>query len=300
MPWIAVLAAVAGLQVNAVPTTSSPAPPEITVYGRIERDAQGLVRRFGRPSSGERLARWRAPICFGVEGLSAEHNRWIDARMGDLAESIGARVDSDRCVPNIVVLISDKELELRQHIGRRAYRYLSVTSNPLDRDQLTLFTKDDGEPAHVFYSTATASAVTGISLSGGSSDTAAFDSGGPLGAPVVMGTASHLVPIVEPSLARAVLVLDAKRLVGKSLEQIAAYAALITLAQVRTNPPLRDPPSIAALFDATPPSDLTVWDKAYLRALYGEASQINLSMQQSQMADILSQIVRTGVPQKTH
>ncbi len=44
--------------------------------------------------------------------------------------------------------------------------------------------------------------------------------------------------------------------------------------------------------DLAAPGDLTVWDRAYLHALYSGGGQINLSMQQSVLADQMAQMVR--------
>jgi hypothetical protein len=274
---------------------AQPAPDstaEITVYGHIIRDAPTLVERFGRPTSGDRLARWREPVCVGVDGLDPQHDRWLAARIGDIAENVGAPVGPSGCTANIVVLVAQQDLALRQRIGQRAYRYLNAAARPVDKTQLAAFVRADGAPAHLFYATGTAVGATGVSLASGYSNTAQFGLNQSLGAPVVQGQASRLIPIAEPSLARVVLVLDGGRLEGKSLEQVAAYAALVTLAEVRIDPPLREPASIAALFTDASPDDLTVWDRAYLKGLYSSGSQINLSMQQSVLADRLTQVVR--------
>lgn len=294
MPAIALLAA--ALLASEPPATPvPPTPQEITVYGRIIHDAPHLVKRFGRPTTFDRLGRWRAPVCVKVDGLDPQHDRWVAARVGDIAESVGAPAETGPCTPNIIVLIFAPDAPVRAKIGKGAYSYLNATSKPVDRNQLDAFTRVDGAPAHLFYATGTASSATGATLTAGSSDTAQFSTGVG-GAPVVHGGASRLVPMTEPALARVFLVLDGARLKGKSLEQIAAYAAVVTLAEVRTDPPQTDPASITALFTDAPPPDLTLWDRAYLRALYAGNGQINLSMQQSVLADQLVKVVQAAAP----
>lgn len=287
------------LQAAAAPAASAAPPPapegEVTVYGKIIRDAPHLVKRFGHATSGDRLARWRQPVCAEVHGLDAKHDQWVAARMMDLADSLGARVDGRGCDPNIIVIVSRDDGAVRADLAKHAYDYMNFATNrPVDKNQLFAFTKADDLPAHLFYATGVATGDTGSTLRSGYADSTDVNFGQGQGPPVVRGGASRLIPMTEPSLTRVFLVLDGKRLVGKSLLQIAAYATLVTLAEVRTDPPLRDPESISALFTDTPPPDLTLWDRAYLQALYRGASQINLNMQQSVLADQMADVVRAS------
>jgi hypothetical protein len=84
-----------------------------------------------------------------------------------------------------------------------------------------------------------------------------------------------------------VLVIDAKRLVGLNGQQIGAYVALRSMADV--NDVDIATPTMANMFSlqqlAKPvPDDLTFWDRAYLGALYKTESEPNLQLQQSAMA----------------
>jgi len=279
---------------------AAPAPTDtITVYGKVLRDAPHLVKRFGHATSADRLARWRAPICVVVRGLAADHTAWIASRIKDIARQAGAVVDPNACDPNLIVIVAADDVAVRAKVVKRAYDYLNVgSSKPIDQVQLSTFAKADGAPAHIFYTTGYASAVTGGALVAGYSESTQFGVNDPFGAPVVSGTASRLAPHTEPAFTRVLLVLDGRKVSGRSLQQIAAYAAMVTLAEIRIDEPLTEPATITSIFadaDAsrTPAADLTLWDKAYLRALYGTASQSNLVMQQSFMADKLKRVVQS-------
>ena len=298
MPIRALIAAISALlSVAGVRAAEAPPTQEITVYGRIIHDAPRLVEQFGQPSDGERLARWRRPICVDVSGLEPQRAQWIAARIKDIAEAVGAPVEDGACVPNLIVVVAKDDVAMRGRLAARANAaFRGADRWPLDKVQLAAFEKTDGAPAHIFYSLGTAVSVTGAETMVGDAGTAQYDTG-ILGAPTVSGYASRLVPMTEPSLSRVFLVLDGRQLVGRSPQQIAAYAAVTALAQVRIAAPLHTPASITALFQdekdgLAAPNDLTIWDHAYLTSLYATDSQINLSMQQSFLADQLAKVVR--------
>ena len=275
---------------------AEPPPQDITVYGRIIHDAPRLVEQFGQPSAGERLARWRTAICPYVTGLEPLRDQWIAARIKDVAEAVGAPVEDRDCRPNLLVIVAKDDKAVRARLAARADAALRTGRWPIDKVQLLAFARDDGAPAHIFYSTGVAVAVTGAEMTTGYEGAPSYD-GGLLGPPTVSGYASHLVPMTEPSMNRAFLVLDGRQLVGLSPQQIAAYVAVITLAQVRIAAPLHSPASITAVFQdekdgLASPNDLTVWDHAYLKALYATDSQMNLTMQESYLADQLKRVVR--------
>ena len=310
-PCIIVALLISGSADAQTPKPTDPAPTDpgltdtgptdtVTVYGKVLRDAPHLVKRFGHATSGDRLARWRAPICVAVGGLATEHQTWIISRINDIARQAGAAVEPQPCDPNLIVIVAADDVALRAKVLKRSDEYLNVGSpKPIDKVQLSSFAKDDGAPAHIFYATGNVSAVTGGALVPGYSESTQFGVNDSFGAPVVNGTASRLGPMTEPGLTRVFLVLDGRQVSGRSLQQIAAYAAMVTLAEIRIDAPLTNPATITSMFaDAkagvTPASDLTEWDKAYLRALYGTASQMNLAMQQSFMADKLKQVVQSG------
>jgi hypothetical protein len=109
---------------------------------------------------------------------------------------------------------------------------------------------------------------------------------------------SRLAPHVEPSLERVVLVLDGRRLTNLPVSQIAAYAAVVTLAEIRTSQPVQGVKTITTLFadlDAgrTPAEDLTFWDRAYLGALYGAEAQSDFSAQRSAMSNRIAHAIES-------
>jgi hypothetical protein len=281
---------------TAPPTAQIPSATvaDITVTAPSRKRVPALVETFGRPTSGDRLSRWRGPVCPYVTGLAPEQNSFIAARIIQISKAAKQLAPEKRCDPNIIVIAAGNDLTLRQQIGQHAQTLLSPLSRwPVDKLQLWAFIKDDGLPAHVFYASSTVSAFGGgTPLDEGNISGSLADISGALnafGAPVVAhAPGSRLVPPVDDAFNRVVIVLDGRQLEGLTSGQIAAYVSMITLAEVRIEAPPRDVDTIINLFTdrkagRTPPQDLTFWDRAYLGALYNAPTQINISMQRSVM-----------------
>jgi len=278
---------------SADPPPSSPIA-EVTVTAPSVKKVPQLVERFGEVTSGDRLSRWAMPVCPLVIGLSPDHSAFIAERMKDIARAARIPIEPGKCEPNIVVVISVDADAVRRVIARKGRGVLNSGSRwPIDKSQLYDFAKEDGAPAHVFYLTGEGDAFSGAPVQvGGSSEadsTGAF-SGFMFGPPVVQGyLPSRLTPKVDDVLQRVFVIIDGNRVVGLTLQQIAAYASMVTMAEVRVNPPLRDVDTITAMFadakaGAPTPPDLTFWDRAYLGALYGVQSSTSASSQRSDMS----------------
>jgi hypothetical protein len=276
------------------PPSAAPAVSGITVTAPALKRVPALVETFGRPTSGDRLSRWRGPVCPYVTGLAPEQNSFIAARIIQISKAAKQLDPEKRCDPNIIVIAAGNDLTLRQQIGQHAQTLLSPLSRwPVDKLQLWAFIKDDGLPAHVFYASSTVTAFGGgTPLDEGNISGSLADISGALnafGAPTVAhAPGSRLVPPVDDAFNRVVIVLDGRQLDGLTSGQIAAYVSMITLAEVRVDSPPRDVDTIVNLFadrktGRTPPEDLTFWDRAYLGALYNAPTQINISMQRSVM-----------------
>jgi hypothetical protein len=250
-----------------------------------------LVERFGRPFSGDRLARWTAPICPQMRGLTQEHAQFVVNRIVEIAKAAQVPIEPGKCSPNLIVIVSADDLALRKAVGRRGERLLNSGSRwPIDKNQLSAFVKDDGLPAHVFYMLGEG-AVDGAPVDQNSTSTAAAGFGDSLfGPPIVSGfLPSRLTPKVDDVFGRVFVIVDGKQLAGFDLAQIAAYLTMVTVAEVRVDQPLTDVDTIMAMFadvkqGKTPPSDLTFWDRAYLGALYNSPTQMNVSFQRDVMA----------------
>jgi len=270
---------------------------EVVVVAPSPKIVPKLVERFGEPFSGDRLARWSGPVCPYVMGLTLEHDGFIAARIGEVAKAAGLSIDPGNCEPNLVVVIAADADALRKAVAKRGGRVFSDGRWPTDKLQLAAFAKDDGLPAHVFYVNGTALASSGRGGAGLSAETAPPPASATglsdllFGPPTINGwLPSRLTPHAEPSLQRVVLILDGRKVEGLTLAQIAGYAAMVTLAEVRVDKPLSEVNTITALFadreaGRTPAQDLTFWDRAYLGALYNAPAESSVSFQRSAMTE---------------
>lgn len=270
---------------------------DVTVTAPSPKRVPDLVAQFATPLSGDRLARWRRPLCPYVMGLSHDHDGFVAARIGEIAGAAGIRIAAGACDPNLVVVIAKDDAALRAAINRRAYRVFFDGRWPVDKLQLADFARDDGRPAHVFYVFGDGWTTNGFPLTTApTADTAGYLSGLLFGPPVYTRPgASRLVPHTEQHFQRVVLVLNGDQIAGLTLAQIGAYAAMTTLAEVRVKTPLADVDTITGLFaDRTAgrplPPDLTFWDRAYLGALYHAPPEVSLA---SQRSDMVSRIVHS-------
>jgi hypothetical protein len=86
------------------------------------------------------------------------------------------------------------------------------------------------------------------------------------------------------------MVIDSSATLGKSLAQIADYAAFRSLADLRSIAPATSEPTILTLFkDGSAPDGLTSYDRAYLTDLYNGPSSLTA---EARMHEIVSTAMR--------
>jgi hypothetical protein len=72
-------------------------------------------------------------------------------------------------------------------------------------------------------------------------------------------------------LTSAIVIVDTQRVRDVTFGQIAAYIAMVGLAELRSDPNWGTAPTMLSLFstlERKPPMGLSSWDQAYLKALY--------------------------------
>jgi hypothetical protein len=94
---------------------------------------------------------------------------------------------------------------------------------------------------------------------------------------------------------RVFVIVDVTRLKGVTRGQLADYAAMYALAQLKAGVPVGDNPSILKLFDGGPqaaPAGMTDWDQAFLKSLY-----LTDRKSHQQRSQIAREMVREIAPQ---
>jgi hypothetical protein len=235
-----------------------------------QRAAQ-FVRSTGVASGTVPAARWIDPVCVQVQGLEEVGRRAAEAKMRSVAESAGITVAPQSCRPNIVVSFTSDGAGLAQEIHRRDPRRLGQLAPHLRDNVLT-----SSAPIRWIYSTEVRGRDGQRLIEGGGAgqtSPATHDgsgAGSSLGGDMTMMHYENSIvsTLTNRTLTSAIVIIDTDDAMGRRLDALAAYAALVAFAEIRNLDATPDG-SILGMFAAgTPPRDLTPQDRAFLHALY--------------------------------
>jgi hypothetical protein len=258
---------------NAPP--SDPASQSITIDGRLPEKAArqlalGFVRGTGVAAGETPAARWTAPICPDVIGLEPIGKRAAEAKIRRVAAAAGIKVSPERCRRNIVVTFTPNGAALAREVAEREPgRVLHLS--PRSREAIL----HGSAPIRWLYTTETRTRHgTGETLPGGAGNSspqrfggAGTAMGGEMGS-LMHYESSMTSTLTNRVLTSAIVIVDQDEVMGRRLDAVAAYAALVALAEIR-NAGAAPEGSILTLFESSaPPRDLTAQDMAFLRALY--------------------------------
>lgn len=249
------------------------APQTVVVTGtrqtreQARREAFEFVRRMGVANGERSAARWKDGVCPRVVGLAHAHARFVEMKLRLIAAEAAAPIAPTPCRTNIAVLfVSDGPDTMRTVAARLPRRLAEVAAT----SRAALLASP--APVRWWYTTETRSrdgmAATGmlppwVGLEGGGSAIPSRDSVGSLQQYNSSIVSTQTIRV----LTSATVVIDANRATGKPLGGVAAYAALVALAEIR--PGGAPEGSILALFNgADSGRELTERDRAFLRALY--------------------------------
>ena len=243
----------------------APGPDDIVVTGhaqgsdrQVERQARAISRVNGSMLRTP-LARFHARVCPGISGLPREMAELIVDRIRFNAERVGIPVaKEDGCSPNIVVAFARD--------GRGALQTLTRTQGYLFEDLTVAEVKEllaDPGPVHAWTHTAVRSRF-GDQM---------------VGQPTlvnpptvkVQNSHSHIFQATRLDIESAQMVIDLPAIDGLSINQIADYATMRSFARTRPVNGRTASDTILSLFDpdTAPPGELTEFDLAYLKSLYG-------------------------------
>ncbi|HEX9963369.1 MAG TPA: hypothetical protein VGB04_00095 [Allosphingosinicella sp.] len=256
---------------------ADPAGQSITIGARLpERAARDQAVRFVRATgvaAGETpAARWVSPICPEVLGLEDIGKRAAEAKIRRVAAAVGAAVAPEGCRRNIVVSFASDGGALAREVVEREPRRVA---NLAPRAKSAVLS--GSAPVRWLYTTEVQGRHGGSETTSGNAAQsmpathAGSGAGSSIGGdmPGLMHyESSVLSTLTNRVLTSAIVIVDTDEAMGRRLDTLAAYAALVALAEIR-NADARPEGSILSLFDASaPPRDLTAQDLAFLRALY--------------------------------
>jgi hypothetical protein len=239
--------------------------------GEARQRASQFVRTTGVASGTIPAARWIEPICVQVQGLEDVGRRAAEAKMRKVAEAAGITVGPATCKPNIVVNFTQDGAGLAQEIHRIDSRRLGQLSQRARESVLA-----SPAPIRWIYSTEVRGRNGQKLIEGGGAggSTPATHDGSGAGSSLggdntMMHYESSIVSTLSNRvLTSAIVIIDTDDAMGRRLDALAAYAALVAFAEIR-NPDAAPDGSILGMFASSPPpQDLTPQDMAFLSALY--------------------------------
>jgi hypothetical protein len=242
--------------------------PERIVHDRAEK----FVRATGVASGETPAARWVAPICPVVLGLEDIGKRAAEAKIRRVASAVGADVAPRGCRRNIVVSFTSDGAALAREIVNREPGRVALLAPRAREAVLT-----GPAPIRWLYTAETTGRhgdgeiVAGNAAQSIPATHAGSGAGSSIGGDVpslMHYESSILSTLTNRVLTSAIVIVDTDEAMGRRLDTLAAYAALVALAEIR-NADAAPEGSILSLFESSsPPRDLTAQDLAFLRALY--------------------------------
>lgn len=273
----AVRYALAAMVLGGSASASAEAPDpsdQIVVVGDRPEDARPraveFVNRLGVAQGEQPAARWVDKVCIAVLGVEPDIAATVSSRMRAIATDAKIKLAPAGCEPNIAVAFTGDGGALVRSLAARSARRVRGMSGP-DLDKLL----NGSAPVRWWYSTE----PRGRDGMQGNSAPPPFAGGNAEGSNIILpdnGNQSTMLQyqsaIVSTQVTRvltnAIVVIDAAKAEGATLDAIASYAAMVAFAEIKRDP---QPPegSILGLFQHVQGyNELTMRDRAFLRGLY--------------------------------
>jgi hypothetical protein len=246
---------------------AAPAPPaalneleSVTVdarrFERIEREVEAFVGGIAPTGRHDSLARWGAPICPAVAGLSFDKGQFVYERVARVARDAGVPLAPADCSPNLlIVMTGDAKALLERWFDRDPRVFNRERGNGAIERTIRAPT-----PVRVLHNACSVAPLLAKSFAKRIMDQCGT---GELG--------SRLTREAVRVIYSAIVVVDLQLIRSVEIGALSDYVAMVSLAQLRDDPEFGDTATILRLFDDKQPSrprELTPWDRAFLTSLY--------------------------------
>ncbi len=296
---LALLVALAGVPLNAQ-TTPPPAPANESVLVEGYREqAETIVRETISGVGVWPLARFEDKICPGVVGLAPAQAEKLLQLIRDDVVSLGGDLQKAGCTANATVIFTPEPAEFVTKLAVKEPGYFDYS--PVGIKQFTakprpvlswhvneVRDRDGNELGN--------SRELGMAKQKLMNMPAA--AGAPMNARVLRNvSATHLYTSSREDMLFGFAVIDAGKIQGKTMEQLAALATLHLLLDIKQETDSRSPASILSLFDERPegaavPQGLSKFDRAMVEGLY--RPQENNRTAPQQFSQIATAVRRAG------
>ena len=286
MALLTILACASLAQIPSIAQSSDEKPQasktelnSITVEAQresLKRRVSTFVSAIATQRFGDSLALWEKPsvICPQIAGLPRADGEFVLARLSLIARSAGAPLGPEHCKANFYVIVTEKPNELLKGLERKHPEMYTD-------GYYTLIRKFESatSPIRVWYNAQLYD-----------------DYGRRLGQGNASGTASNIAFSSMRDLTSVIAIVDTQRVreSGVTFGQLAAYIAMVGLAELRSDPKIGAAPTILSVFSTAEkdrPRGLSSWDQAYLKALYHTSHKDRM-----QLAEIKTSVVHDLAP----
>jgi hypothetical protein len=238
---------------------------------KLAKRVRVFVSKITGPLFNGGLTRWGEPVCPIVSGLPQQYGEFIRRRVSGIARAGGVPLASEKCVPNLFILVDPQPQELLKAMAKRYFREtfgFDTGPSRIAAPRLVVheFISTPG-PVRVLYRDATNAGIGGYPIV----------SAAKVGPITMSGDTWYVAWPMAPvwdgvwHLFRVFVIVDASQLKGVTLGQFADYVGMVGLAEIKPADSLADAPTILKLFSGAPqaaPAGMTDWDRAFLRSLY--------------------------------
>lgn len=275
--------------------TPAPAGSEAVQLADVEvtgKSLDSLIRSFvdevAQPVRSRGIARWDAGLCVGIANLRGDAAQYIVDRVSTVAEDVGLRPGAPGCKPNLIIIATDDGRALAEELVRQRPRALRLGGSGMDQGGAALrrFQETD-RPVRWWQvsmpvDSETGARATRIPGECTNACSSLFDY-----APIInVSAASRLSTQIIDNIFRTIVIVDINDVSHLSINQLADYIAMVSLAQINPDADTSAYASILNIFaEPDGPAWLTDWDRAYLTGLYdAERSRKNLRAGRSEIA----------------
>jgi hypothetical protein len=284
--------------------TVAPVAVEATTPAELKRQTYDFVQTLAVGTARlDQIARWSDPVCVAVQGLPAEQDAQVKARVEEVAKALKVKVQGRRCHPNIEITFADQPQPFLDRVANTREDLLGYWHRR-DRDALKTMTR----PVQAWYVTATAGSAGG----GGGTAFAYVDSvqapdsrdkqvkGEVIDDPDARAPGgcgdSRFSSCLKSVFSHVLVVVDNRAVQGTSSGLLADYVTMLAMAQPQSLDGCTSLKSVIDVYSRgctgrEPPNGLTRADVAYLTSLYKADPEAKKASQQSdisnRMADML-------------
>ncbi|MCS6625021.1 hypothetical protein N0B44_19080 [Roseibacterium beibuensis] len=260
------------------PAAQASADPGAVDLGDVEvtgRPLDSLIRDFvgevAEPNRRRSLARWDQEICVGVANLRNEPAQYIADRISTVASDLNLQAGAPGCTPNLLVVATEDGTEMARLLVEERRRAFRMGGSGMDRggDALEDF-RDTDRPVRWWQMSLPVDSETGLRatrIPGECQDPCQSPSD--YAPQIAVFAASRLKTQIVDNIIRTIVIVDVDQVSHLSIQQLADFIAMVSLAQIDPDADTRAYASILNLFhDPDGNLGLTAWDRAYLGGLY--------------------------------